>query len=134
MRALSIGKLAAGSGTNAPTIRYYEDIGLLRRPDRSESGRRLYDDADLRRLGFIRACRDLGLSIEQCRVLIDVVEHGDRSCLDGRAVVQARLEDIRARIAQLRDLEARLSSVLGECDKAAGGACAALDSARAVLV
>lgn len=131
---LSIGALAARSGTNAPTIRYYEDIGLLRRPHRSGSGRRVYDESDVRRLGFIRSCRDFGLSIDQCRALLEIIEQGDRSCLDARAVVQARLEDIRARIDQLHLLEQQLSAFVEECDKACSGApsadCVVLEGIR----
>ncbi|MDO9246190.1 MAG: MerR family transcriptional regulator, partial [Phenylobacterium sp.] len=64
-RALSIGRLAERSGTNPPTIRYYEQIGLLKRPDRRERGHRTYGQTDLTRLTFIRRCREFGFPIEQ---------------------------------------------------------------------
>ncbi len=131
---LSIGALAASSGTNAPTIRYYEDIGLLRRPHRSDSGRRLYDEGDVRRLSFIRSCRDLGLTIDQCRALVGIVEQGDRSCLEARALVATRLDDVRSRIAQLKGLERELSGFIEAVDSACEGGrsadCVVLEGVR----
>ena len=67
MDALRIGALAERTGTNAPTIRYYEEIGLLRPPDRQRGGQRVYGEQDLKRLTFIRRCRQFGFPIEQVR-------------------------------------------------------------------
>jgi DNA-binding transcriptional MerR regulator len=65
MSDLKIGALAAQTGTNAPTIRYYEEIGLLQRAHRRPGGQRVYGDADIKRLTFIRRCREFGFSIDQ---------------------------------------------------------------------
>jgi DNA-binding transcriptional MerR regulator len=70
MANLKIGALARQTGTNAPTIRYYEDIGLLPVADRASGGQRVYGTADLTRLTFIRRCREFGFSIDQVRALI----------------------------------------------------------------
>ncbi len=67
MGGLKIGDLAARTGTTAPTIRYYEEIGLLPRADRQDSGQRRYGHEDIKRLTLIRRCRDFGLPIEQVR-------------------------------------------------------------------
>src|SRR5579871_5858878 len=99
-RALSIGALARQSGTNTPTIRYYEQIGLIRRAERGEGGHRTYGAADLKRLTFIRRCREFGFPIEQVRGLIVVVEDQSRSCFEVRDLASAHLLDVRAKLEE----------------------------------
>ena len=70
MRPLKIGALARQTGTSAPTIRYYEEIGLLRPAGRQAGNQRIYGEADVRSLTFIRRCRDFGFSIDQIRELV----------------------------------------------------------------
>lgn len=121
-RALSIGTLARHSGTTPPTIRYYEQIGLLRRPDRREGGHRVYGEADLQRLTFIRRCRDFGFPIEQVRELVSVTENADRSCNEVRDLARDQLAAVRARMEELRELEASLSVLVTDCEaRCAGG-------------
>ena len=84
MPQLRIGALAERAGTNAPTIRYYEEIGLLRPADRQAGGQRAYGEEYVRRLAFIRRCRDFGFSIEQVRSLVALVQDRERSCMDAR--------------------------------------------------
>lgn len=121
-RALSIGALARRSGATPPTIRYYEQIGLLRRPDRRDGGHRVYGEADLKRLTFIRRCRDFGFPIEQVRELVSVIEDADRSCTDVRDLAQAQLVSVRARMDELRELEASLTEFVVDCNaRCAGG-------------
>lgn len=115
-RALSIGALARRSGSSAPTIRYYEQIGLLRRPDRREGGHRTYGAADLRRLTFIPRCRDFGFPIEQVRSLVAVIEDADRSCVDARDLARDQLVGVRRRLEELRHLEASLAQLVADCD------------------
>jgi DNA-binding transcriptional MerR regulator len=66
MAGLRIGALASRMGTNAPTIRYYEEIGLLPRAHRRSGGQRIYSEEDVTRLTFIRRCRGFGFSIAAC--------------------------------------------------------------------
>jgi DNA-binding transcriptional MerR regulator len=84
MPSLKIGNLAERTGTGAPTIRYYEEIGLLRSADRQSGGQRVYGDADVARLTFIRRCRDFGFSIEQVRSLVMLVQDPNTSCMHAR--------------------------------------------------
>src|SRR5579859_4522068 len=98
--SLKIGALAARTGVNAPTIRYYEDIGLLPPPSRQQGGQRSYDIADVRRLTFIRRCRDFGFSIEQVRDLVALMRERTRSCSEARDLTVAHLRDVRARLAE----------------------------------
>src|SRR5579871_710058 len=108
---LTIGRLAASSGVNLETIRYYERIGLMPAPGRSEGGHRLYEDAERRRLAFIRRSRELGFSIEEIRALIDLAT-SSRSCEAVRPIAAAHLADVRAKLADLKRLEAVLAGTV----------------------
>ena len=112
---LTIGKLGEAAGVKVPTIRYYEQIGLLPAPDRSAGNQRLYPRAALERLAFIRHARDLGFSIEAIGALIDLQNHPDRSCQDANQMAQAQLADVRGRIARVQALETELTRITDGC-------------------
>jgi DNA-binding transcriptional MerR regulator len=118
---LAIGALSAQTGCNVPTIRYYEQIGLLPAPQRAANGHRYYRDTDLKRLTFIKRCRDFGFPIEQVRVLANLFEDGDRSCADVRDTAQEHLDAVRAKLEELRQLEASLATFVEGCDAACRG-------------
>ncbi|WP_380871875.1 Cu(I)-responsive transcriptional regulator [Sphingomonas sp. DBB INV C78] len=111
-----IGALAERTGTNAATIRYYEQIDLLPRPDRQEGNQRRYGDDDVRRLTFIRRCRDFGFSIEQVRTLASLVQDRSRSCMEARDLAQIHLATIRAKLRELRALEKSIAQFVEVCD------------------
>src|SRR5690349_22860348 len=113
---LKIGELAKRTGTNAPTIRYYEDIGLIPRANRGEGGQRSYHVSDVRLLTFIRRCRDFGFSIEQVRRLVALMQDRSRDCVEARDVAQAHLDTVRAKLQELRALETSLVSFVKSCD------------------
>jgi len=120
---LSIGVLAQQTGCTVPTIRYYEEIGLLLAGPRTEAGRRVYGQAALRRLAFIRRCRDFGFSIEQVRELVALVDQPDRPCIEVREVAARHLAQLREKLAELQALERSISAFVFSCDSAcAGGA------------
>lgn len=122
MVGLRIGGLAARTGTNAPTIRYYESIGLLPSAPRESGGQRSYGAADLKRLLFIRRCRAFGFPIDQVRALVGVVEDKDRSCLEARELAQRHLEAVRLKLKELHELEKTLQGFVRDCDaRCAGG-------------
>jgi DNA-binding transcriptional MerR regulator len=114
---LTIGALATHTGANVPTIRYYEQIGLLPEAQRSSNGRRYYRDADLKRLTFIKRCRDFGFPIEQVRELVNLLEDGDRSCIEVRDLAQARRDIVRAKLQDMRQLESSLLSFVQSCNE-----------------
>lgn len=116
-RNMTIGVLATHASTNVPTIRYYEEIGLLPQAQRSENGRRYYQDGDLKRLSFIRRCRDFGFPIEQVRELVELFEDGDRSCVEVKDLAQMHLDTVRAKLEEVRQLEASLVSFVESCDE-----------------
>lgn len=122
---LTIGALAERTGCNPPTIRYYEEIGLLPRPGRRASGHRTYGDADLRRLTFIRRCRDFGFPVEQVRALVALTEASDRDCAEARDVAQAHLDAVREKLVELQALERTLASFVDSCNAACAGGPAA---------
>lgn len=121
MARLRIGALAMRTGTNAPTIRYYEDIGLLRRADRELSGQPSYGDDDVKRLTFIRRCRDFCFPIEQVRALVALVQDRDSSCTDAREIAEAHLSAVRARLVELKALERSLLGFVIGCNNACAG-------------
>jgi DNA-binding transcriptional MerR regulator len=112
---LTIGALARATGAKVQTIRYYEEIGLLRAPDRSEGGQRRYDAADRDRLGFIRHARELGFPLDAVRELLDMADHPDRPCAEADALVRRHLGQVRLRIARLRALETELERMIVQC-------------------
>jgi MerR family transcriptional regulator, copper efflux regulator len=121
--SLSIGVLAQQTGCTVPTIRYYEEIGLLPAGPRTEGGRRVYGQAAVRRLTFIRRCRDFGFSIEQVRELVDLVDEPDRPCTEVREVAARHLTQLRQKLAELQALESSVAAFVCSCDTAcAGGA------------
>jgi MerR family transcriptional regulator, copper efflux regulator len=119
--ALSIGALASATGVTAPTIRYYEDIGLLPAPDRSAGGRRTYGRVDVERLCFIRRARDFGFSIEEVRRLAGLSVSPGGDCSDVRDVASRHLVAVRSRLADLKALEATLTGFVGLCDASCAG-------------
>lgn len=122
MRArLSIGLVARRTGVTVPTVRYYEDIGLLPPAARTEAGQRSYDEAAVRRLVFIRRCRDFGFSIEQVRELLGLVDEPDRPCAEVRDIAADHLAQVRMKLNQLKALEASLDAFVCSCDNACAG-------------
>ena len=108
VKAVSIGVAASKSGVKVPTIRFYEEIGLLAAPARTEGNRRVYDEADLRRLSFIRHARELGFDMGDIRSLLDLQGHPEQPCEGADAIAEAKLGEVRRRIASLKALEAEL--------------------------
>lgn len=112
---LTIGQLARQTGTKAETIRYYEKIGLLQPPLRSDGNYRYYSAQDQRRLSFVRRARELGFSIEQIRELIALGEQREHECSSVDDVVRAHITDIARRIRDLQALQGELERMIGNC-------------------
>ena len=120
MPHLKIGTLAEWTGTNAPTIRYYEEIGLLRSPDAARRGHGLRR-AELERLTFIRRCRDFGFSIGQVRLLVALVQDPQSSCTHARDLAQEHLAAVRAKLTELKALERSIAAFVASCDASCAG-------------
>lgn len=112
MSPISIGKLAKATDVKVPTIRFYEQIGLLPVPSRTESDRRVYDESAARRLAFIKHARQLGFSVDAVRTLLDLADHPDRACDDANALAAEQLTSVEIKIAQLEALRAELKRMV----------------------
>lgn len=113
---LSIGALSKKAGVKVPTIRYYEQVGLLTEPGRSEGNQRRYSNADLERLAFIRHGRDLGLTVDAIRALINLSQHPENPCEGADRIAREHLQEVRAKIARLKKLEHELERIVSHCD------------------
>ena len=118
---LTIGQLAKAAGVTTPTIRYYEDIGLLPKAGRSAAGQRIYARSELERLTFIRRCRDFGFSIDQVRVLAGLSISADKDCGQVRDMAHAHLGEVRTKLTELKALEASLEAFARQCDTTCAG-------------
>jgi DNA-binding transcriptional MerR regulator len=120
---MRIGVLAERTGTTVPTIRYYEEIGLLR-PVARKGGQRIYDHEDARRLAFIRRCRDFDFSIEEVRALLSLMQK-NTSCGEARKLAEGHLSDLRRRLAELQALERSIAALVTACVTSCDGGAAA---------
>ena len=112
---LGIGDLARATGTKVETIRYYERIGLLPEPPRTEGNYRAYGDRHLARLSFIRRARDLGFSVQNVRTLLDLVDQRDQPCDVVDSIAHTHLAEIEHKLADLRALRRELRALLLQC-------------------
>lgn len=112
---LSRGTLAQRSGVNSETIRYYEKISLLPKPNRSTGGHRVYHEDDLQRLSFIRRCREMGFSLEEIRGLLSLVDGEQVSCKRVKNIADEHLRDIQAKISDLKRMEKTLRTLSASC-------------------
>ena len=115
MAEYSIGALAKAAGTKVQTIRWYEQQGLMPRPARTAGGQRRYGEAEMRRLKFIRHGRELGFSLDDIRALLELADDPSAPCEAANALAERQLEEVRSRIARLRELEKELERMLREC-------------------
>ncbi len=111
---MNISQVAKRAGLPAKTIRYYEDIGLVR-PARGDNGYRSFSDQDVHKLTFLSRARALGFSIEDCRRLLALWEDTDRASSDVRSLAQEHLSRIEAKIADLAAMRETLSTLVQAC-------------------
>lgn len=113
---LSIGELSKRTEVKIPTIRYYEEVGLLPAAERTEGNQRRYNEAGLERLSFIKHARELGFSIEAISALIGLQNHPDQSCRAASDIAVAQLANVRQKIKKLRSLEKELKRISEGCN------------------
>ena len=124
---LPIGELSKQSGVNIETIRYYERVKMLAPPRRTPSGRRVYDSTDLRILVFVRRARELGFSLDEIRALLRLGGPEKASCREVREIAAHHLEDIRAKLSDLKKLERLLAKTVARCSGKTAPDCPVLD-------
>src|SRR2546425_6482661 len=120
---IAIGALSKHTGTNIETIRYYERVGLLPAPTRSSGGYRLYGTDHLKRLNFVRRARALGFSVAEVRKLLRLADQKRRPCAEVRVVAKAHLQDVKAKIADLRQMERVLKDTVARGEAGSGAHC-----------
>lgn len=119
----SIGELSSQTGVKIPTIRYYEQMGLLEAPGRSAGNQRRYSAAGLERLSFIRHARELGLTIGDIRELTELSNHPERPCGEAHSIAARHLAQVAERITKLRRLQKELKRITAIADKGHVGEC-----------
>lgn len=115
MADVTIGEAARLSGVKVPTIRYYESIGLLPSPPRSDGNRRVFEAGNLRRLSFIRHARELGFDIDAIRTLLELQDHPRQTCEAADMIARGHLSAVDRKIAKLRALKVELKAMIESC-------------------
>ncbi len=111
---MNIGDAATRTGLPAKTIRYYEDIDLIK-PQRDENGYRRFREQDIHKLTFLGRARALGFTIDDCRTLLQLYEDETRASADVKQVAQDHLAQIEAKIADLKAMRDTLSHLVDAC-------------------
>ena len=111
----SIGQLSKMTGVKSSTIRYYEEMKLIRPRGRSEGNQRRYYDKELQKLSFIKHARDLGLSIDSIRKLIELNNHPEKNCKDANDIAESHLKLVKEKIKKLKKLEKELKRITAGC-------------------
>jgi DNA-binding transcriptional MerR regulator len=128
MDDLSIGRLAELTGVKIPTIRFYEQNGLVPAPRRTEGGQRRYDASAVRWLHFIRHARDLGFEVKDIRQLLALSEHPDMPCAIAEEIAHHHLHQVEAKIARLRLIRSELKRMIEACDGGSAAECRILEA------
>ena len=113
---LSIGELSRKTGVKVPTIRFYEQSGLIAPAERSEGNQRRYGVEELDRLTFIRHARDLGIKLDAIRELLELSAHPEEPCLRADVIAREHLAAVQEKIARLKRLEDELERIVARCD------------------
>ena len=125
---IAIGALSRETGVKVPTIRFYEQIGLLGDPGRTAGGWRAYGPESVQRLAFIRHARALGFEIEDIRALIGLSERPDQSCAAIDEIARGQLASVEDKLSRLESLRTELKRMLTQCAHGSVRDCQVLES------
>ncbi len=128
MADIGIGRLAELTGVKIPTIRFYEQNGLVPSPCRTEGGQRRYDESTVRRLHFIRHARDLGFDVKDIRQLLELSEHPTLPCDTAEEIAHHHLQQVETKIARLRLIRSELRRMIEACSGGSAADCRILDA------
>lgn len=118
-----IGTLSRRAGVKVPTIRYYEQVGLMPAPPRTEGQQRRYGEAEVARLNFIRHARELGFEVDAIREMLAMSAQPDESCAEVDRLARRHLAEVERRIARLVSLRTELQRMVEECGHGRVGEC-----------
>ena len=110
-----IGEVAKLVGLGSETVRYYEKEGILPKAERASNGYRLYDQAHVKRLRFVKRCRELGFSLEKVRSLLKIADSHNMTCRSVKDVAEGHLAEVRRNIKDLQKMERALSEMVKPC-------------------
>lgn len=127
-RGYPIGAMSKHTGVNIETIRYYERIEIMPKPDRTAGGNRQYNHDQLKRLSFIKRSREIGFSIEEIRALLEMVDRRDFTCGEVHSMTINHLASVKEKILALRRLEDALKKMASECSRGDVPDCPILDT------
>lgn len=116
MQNMLIGELSRRTNVKIETIRFYERKGILPAPPRTESGRRVYGEDNLKRLFFVRRCRELGFALDSVSEMLRMIDGDAITCRHVRTIARNHLDDVRSKIADLERMEKTLSLTVSRCD------------------
>ncbi len=123
-----IGTLSAQTGVKVETIRYYEREGLLPSPPRTAGGHRSYDEDHMKRLTFIRRCRELGFSMNEIRSFLALVDGGAYTCREVKALTLEHTDVVREKISDLQRMERILVEIASRCEGGPSPDCPIIDA------
>jgi Cu(I)-responsive transcriptional regulator len=112
---MNVGEAARQSGLPVKTLRYYDEIGLVRPSARTDAGYRDYSASDVSMLRFVQRSRSLGFSVEECTALLDLYRDRNRASVDVREMARQRVRDIERKIAELEEMRATLGHLIDRC-------------------
>lgn len=127
-QSATIGVISKQAGVKIETIRYYESIGMLPAPPRSDGGYRIYDLDQLKRLKFIRRCRELGFTLEKIKSLLRLVDSHHYTCNDIKDITSEQLDEVRHKISDLKKLEKILKDMTDKCKRGKVPECPIIDA------
>lgn len=123
----TIGDMSRKTGVNIETVRYYERIGIMPEPDRTEGGNRQYNHDQLKRLHFVKSSRELGFNLEEVRALLKLVDRKDFTCGEVHKMTVGHLSSVKRKLADLRRLEKALKVMASECSQGEVPDCPIID-------
>ena len=125
---VTIGALSKQTGCHIETVRYYERIGVLLKPPRTEGGHRLYGREHIKRLMFVRRSRELGFSLGEIRTLLKLVDGKQYTCREVKALMEEHLGDIKKKISDLKRLQKTLADISSQCEGGMVPECPIIDA------
>lgn len=121
------GELSFRTGVNLETIRYFERVGILPEPARTQGGHRVYDESHVRTLSFVRRARSLGFTPDEVRTILDLGGPGKAPCAEVREIAARHLEQVRSKIADLAEIERLLAETIVHCSGKPEPECAVME-------
>lgn len=123
MKGLKIGQVAKSASVNIETIRYYERLKLIPKPERTESGYRVFAPDVVQRIRFIKRSQDLGFTLAEIQELLALTESGERTCKQVREFATQKLKEIELKIQDLQNIQSALQDLLSKCAEGENSVC-----------